>query len=249
MSGAEAAGLAVRDDLGKYFGEFTGTFIMHDEANDRHIVYNEAQSVKPLPPCSTFKIYNSLIALETGVLDSDDANTLINQNGIEYSIGSWNYDHTLASATRDSVVWYFQEVASRIGNQRMQEYIDKMNYGNRDMSGGLTEFWLNSSLQISAWEQVNLLHRLYTGQLPFSAPHIEIVKGNITQSKTEETWFMGKTGSARQGGRSVTGWFVGCVDKQGNRYFFATNIEARDGANSGKAREITVNILRDLGIL
>jgi bla regulator protein BlaR1 len=249
MAGVSAADFAAREDIGKYFAGFTGAFVMYDEANDRYIVFNETQSVKPLPPCSTFKIYNSLIALETGVLDTEDANTLIKWNGIQYSFEAWNRDQTLASATRNSVVWYFQEVASRIGSELMQEYIDKIKYGNRDISGGVTEFWLRSSLQISAREQVDLMKRLYTGQLPFAEKHVAIVKTNITQSKTGNTWFTGKTGSARQGGRAVVGWFIGCVEKQGNRYFFATNIEAQDGADSGKAREITKSILKDLRVL
>ena len=32
-------------------------------------------------------------------------------------------------------------------------------------------------------------------------------------------------------------------------YVFATNIEAADGANGGKAREITKLILKEMGIL
>lgn len=249
MSGAEATELKERSDLGKYFGKFSGTFVMYDEAENRYIVFNESQSEKRLPPCSTFKIYNSLIALETGVLDTEDANTFMPWNGITYSIEAWSKDQTLASATRNSVVWYFQEVAARIGSEQMQAYIDAIDYGNRDISGGISEFWLRSSMQISAREQVELLRRLYNGQLPFSPQNIEIVKRNITQSHTEDTWFMGKTGSAREGGRSTAGWFVGCVEKQGKRCFFAANIEARDEATGGRAREITIDILRNLEVL
>ena len=96
----------------------------------------------------------------------------------------WNHDHTLASATRESVVWYFQELAARIGPERMQEYIDKIGYGNKDISGGLTTFWLGSSLQISALEQVDLLNKLYSGQLPFSAANTAILQKNITLPRT-----------------------------------------------------------------
>jgi beta-lactamase class D len=131
----------------------------------------------------------------------------------------------------------------------MQSYVDKLEYGNRDISGGLTTFWLRSSLQISAREQVDLLHRLYSGKLPISSDNVEIVKKNITLSENNGVRLMGKTGSGFEDGKWILGWFVGCVEKQGNHYFFATNIQAPDGATGGKAREITKLILKDLGVL
>ncbi|MBP2664355.1 MAG: mecR1, partial [Firmicutes bacterium] len=233
----------------KYFTGFTGTFVMYDPANDHYVIYNELQSKKRLSPCSTFKIYNSLIGLETGVLDQEDVFTLFKWNGTKYDFPYWNHDHTLASATQESVVWYFQELASRIGQERMQEYLNKIDYGNRDMSGGLTTFWLRSSLQISAIEQVNLLNKLYSKQLPFSASTLAVVKKNITLSDSNGIKFMGKTGSGFADGKWISGWFVGCIEKHGQRYIVATNIEALDGATGGKAREITKMIAKELNLL
>ncbi|MDU2066068.1 MAG: penicillin-binding transpeptidase domain-containing protein, partial [Sporomusaceae bacterium] len=161
---------------------------------------------------------------------------------------AWNHDQTLSSATRDSVVWYFKELARRIGKERMQEFLDKIQYGNQDISGGLTTFWLRSSLQISAREQVDLLHKLYAGKLPVASENVAIVKRNITISEGNGMRFMGKTGSGFQDDKWILGWFVGCIEKDGNRYFFATNIQGMDGATGGKAREITKLILRDLRI-
>ncbi len=249
MAGVSAADSVAREDIGKYFEGFTGTFVMYDKTNDRYLVFNEPLSLTRLSPCSSFKIYNSLIGLETGVLDQEDVYTLIKWNGTLYPFPAWNHDQTLASATRDSVVWYFQELASRIGEERMQTYLDKIGYGNRDISGGLTTFWLRSSLQISAREQVDLLDKLCSGKLPFSPANVEIVKKNITLSEDNGVRLMGKTGSGFADGKWLLGWFVGCVEKQGNRYFFATNIQATDGATGGKAREITKMILKDLEVL
>ncbi|BBB91163.1 MAG TPA: penicillin-binding transpeptidase domain-containing protein [Methylomusa anaerophila] len=250
ITGVNAAALVEKKEIGKYFTEFTtGTFVMYDEANDQYVVFNEPQSIKRLSPCSTFKIYNSLAGLETGVLDQEDVFTLFKWNGKQYAFPAWNHDQTLASATRDSVVWYFQELASRVGTKRMQAFLDKIGYGNRDISGGLTTFWLRSSLQISASEQVDLLHRLYSEKLPVSPQNVAIVKKNITLSEDNGVRLMGKTGSGFQDDKWLLGWFVGCVEKQGNRYFFATNIEAPDGATGGKAREITKLILKDLQVL
>lgn len=249
IASVNAADFVERDDFEKYAPGFTGTFIMYDETQDQYIVFNEPQSTKRWSPCSTFKIYNSLIGLETGVLDTEDVYTWFKWNGKPYPFPAWNHDQTLASATRDSVVWYFQELASRIGEKRMQEYLDKFDYGNRDISGGLTTFWLRSSLQISAREQVDLLHKLYAGQLPVSPENIEVVKRNITLTENNGVRFMGKTGSGFENGKWELGWFVGCVEKQGTRYFFATNIQASDAATGGKAREISKAILKDLGVL
>ena len=250
MTSTSAAAFIENENFEKYFKGFTSsTFIMYDEADDRYIVFNATQSIKRLSPCSTFKIYNSLAGLETGVLDQEDVYTLFKWNGMQYTFPAWNHDQTLASATRDSVVWYFQEFASQIGTERMQAYLDKIEYGNRDISGGLTTFWLRSSLQISAREQVDLLHRLYSGNLPVSPQNVEIVKKNIRLSGNDNVRLMGKTGSGLEDNKWLLGWFVGCVEKQGNRYFFATNIEASDGATGGKAREITKLILKDLQIL
>ena len=250
MTISSASAFAEKENFEKYFEGFAdSTFVMYDEANDRYVVYNKSQSLKRLSPCSTFKIYNSLIGLETGVLDQEDVYTLSKWDGTRYTFPAWNRDQTLASATKESVVWYFQKIASQIGTERMQVYLDKIEYGNRDISGGLTTFWLRSSLQISAREQVDLLHKLYSGKLPIAPQNMEIVKNNITLSEDNGVRLMGKTGSGFQDGRWLLGWFVGCVEKQGNRYFFATNIQAPDGATGGKAREITKLILKDLQIL
>jgi len=250
MTSANASTLVVKEDFGKYFEGFTtDTFVMYDEANDQYTVFKEPQSTNRLSPCSTFKIYNSLAGLETGVLDQEDVYTCVKWNGTQYTFPAWNHDQTLASATKDSVVWYFQKLASQIGTERMQAFLDKIEYGNRDISGGLTTFWLRSSLQISAREQVDLLHRLYSGKLPVSSENVAIVKNNITLSEDNGVRFMGKTGSGFQDDKFILGWFVGCVEKQGNHYFFATNIQAPDGATGGKAREITKLILRDLQVL
>jgi beta-lactamase class D len=246
---ASAGGLNGQPDLAGHFQGFTGTFVLYDEAADSYLVYGEPQSCERLSPCSTFKIYNSLIGLETGVLDQEDVYTLMKWNGTQHAFPAWNRDHTLASATRDSVVWYYQELAARIGPERMQAWLDKIGYGNRDISGGLTTFWLRSSIKISAREQVDLLHRLYAGQLPVSPDNVAIVARNITLSEQSGVRFMGKTGSGLENGKWLLGWFVGCVEKEGRRYYFAVNIRAADGATGGKAREIANAILRDLTIL
>lgn len=248
-AGASAAGMVIWEDLGRYFAGYTGSFVLYDEDRDQYIIYNEAQSEKRLSPCSSFKIYNSLIGLETGVLNQEDALTREKWDGNSYSIPAWNKDQTLATATRDSVVWYFQRLASRIGPDRMQDYLDRLDYGNRDITGGTTTFWLQSSLQISAKEQVEMLRRISSGDSPFSSRNLEIVKRNITLEDADGVRLMGKTGSGYGNNKWLLGWFVGMVERDGKRYFFATNVENGPEANGGKARDITRALLKKLGIL
>ena len=204
---ARASETVERTDLADIFQGFDGTFIMYDEGADRYTVFNKALSETRLPPCSTFKVFHALIGLDSGVLDRDDARTLMKWNGKPSSIAAWNHDQTLASAMRHSVVWYFQRVATGIGEERRQRGLDRIGYGNRDISGGLTRFWLQSSLKISPREQVGLLRALFNGSLPFAAEDIAVVKRDITLSSGKGVRFMGKTGSGSDDAdRGIIGW-------------------------------------------
>ena len=125
----------------------------------------------------------------------------------------------------------------------MKKYIDDVRYGNCDISGGITKFWLANSLKISAEEQVDFIKRLYFDDLPFSTRSMKIVKKNTELKKTDKGELHGKTGSDREDGKDVLGWFVGYVVHDGHPYVFATNIQAKDGAWGKRAREITESIL------
>lgn len=251
---AEASNVKQQDTLEKYFTGYTGTFILFDEEKDEYLIFNEPQSEKPLSPCSTFKIYNSLIGLETGVLQ--DENTILHWDGTQYPLAAWNKDHTLATAIKASAVWYYQEVATRIGPTRMQYYLDLIPYGNADISGGINNFWLSSSIKISAKEQVELLKRLYANDLPFSPETMDITKKILILSSNNNITFSGKTGSGGPYGmysdpneQYTVGWFVGEIENNGKRYFFATNIEGDKTSTGIKAKEISILILKDMGLL
>jgi len=83
-----------------------------------------------------------MIALEIGVASGPEFS--LKWNGVIYPIASWNRDQTMRSAFSDSVVWFYQEMASRIGPERMSDYVNRLDYGNGDVSGGITNFWLES---------------------------------------------------------------------------------------------------------
>jgi beta-lactamase class D len=233
--------------LEQYFQGYAGTFVLFNLNQNMYIRYNLTRAAERFLPASTFKIMNSLIGLETGVIPDDSY--VIKWDGTRYDLPAWNQDHTLETAIRDSAVWYFQELARRVGKERMQQYVAAANYGNQDISGQIDTFWLEGGLRISADEQVELLRRLYKSELPFSQRPIDIVKDILVLEKTESYRLTGKTGSVQRVTPHV-GWFIGYLETKSNVLFFALNIESQglDG-DGNKAREIAQNVLRDLGWL
>jgi beta-lactamase class D len=221
--------------------------VLLDVSGNQLLRYNPQRCGTRFSPCSTFKIPNSLIGLETGVIA--DADYVIKWDGVVRERPELNRNHTLRSAIANSVVWYYQEVARRVGEQRMQEFLDAIPYGNRDISGGLTTFWLGTSLKISPDEQVEFLRRLQRDELPFSRRSMQVVREILVQDSRPGLIYRGKTGSNRgANGEPDLGWYVGWVEHDGDVYVFATNISGR-GTFGPRAREITENILRERGIL
>jgi bla regulator protein BlaR1 len=147
-----------------------------------------------------------------------------------------------------SVNWYFQELDDRIGQDRLQAYLQQIGYGNENLSGGATPYWLESSLLISPVEQVNLLKALYTNQFGFQETHVETVKDAIRLAEKDGKVLSGKTGTGSVNNQNINGWFIGYVEDSGNTYFFATNIQSKGTSNGSTAAEITLSILRDKGI-
>lgn len=238
---------SLQTEIEKLFQGYPGSFVLFDQENDRYLRFSPERAAGRLLPASTFKILHALIALETGVVP--DENYVIPWDGTHYAVPAWNQNHTLKSAIQDSVVWYFQEVARRIGRERMQRNIDAVGYGNGDISGKVDSFWLEGGLRISADEQVEFLRRFYQNDLPFSTRSLDIVKGSLVLEDTPDSRESGKTGATQLNGMNV-GWFVGYVEKGANVYYFATNLNGTNPEIDGvKAREVTENILRYLGLL
>jgi beta-lactamase class D len=251
--GARSRGTA-RPDLAAYFKEFpAGAFVLYDLKRNRYLRYNEARCRERFTPFSTFKIPNSLVGLETGVIT--DAEFVIKWDEKKYPpfsqdtlpFSAWWQDQTLRTAIKRSVVWYYRELALRVGRQRMQEYVHRLRYGNEDVSGPLDGFWLGSSLKISADEQVEFLKRLYKEDLPVSKRSTRIVKEIITLEEAPGYKLSGKTGGGPLGEGRFLGWFVGYVEAKGDTYFFATQIEGATYASIRDERiAVTKRILSDL---
>ena len=235
--------------LASFFSGYQATFVLLDVKRHTYQHYNPQLAATRFSPCSTFKIPNSLIGLETGVIP--DENFTIKWNGTHYPIAPWNHDHTLTTAFANSVVWYYQELARRVGVKRMRHYVQSVHYGNEDTSSGITTFWLSRSLKISAEEQVAFLNRLVHNRLPFSTRSMNILRRIMVISDKGRVTLRGKTGTAGDTKKKIAtmGWFVGYVTRPDGMYIFATNIQGGSNPSGKTARQITERILADRGLL
>ena len=233
-------------DLSTYFGEYEGSFVLYDLENDAWSIHDMEHATLRVAPNSTYKIYDALFGLEEGVITPE--NSFIAWNGEIYPFEAWNADQTLQSAMNSSVNWYFQTVDEQLGASDVYSYIQEIGYGNENMSGDFSTYWMESSLEISPIEQVELLAKLQNNSFGFAPENINAVKDAICLSSSDAGTFYGKTGTGRVNGQDVNGWFIGYIETADNTYFFATNISADSDATGGNATEITMSILSDMNI-
>lgn len=233
-------------DFSKYFGKYEGSFVLYDLRNDVWSIHDIKHATLRVAPNSTYKIYDALFGLEEGIITPDDS--LIAWSGETYPFEAWNANQTLQSAMNSSVNWYFQSVDEQLGASNIYSYIQEIGYGNENMSGDFSTYWMESSLEISPIEQVELLTQLQNNNFGFAPENINAVKDSICLSSSDAGTFYGKTGTGRVDGQDVNGWFVGLLETADNTYFFATNIGADSDATGGNATEITMSILSDMNI-
>lgn len=231
-------------DLSSYFNGKNGSFVLYDTAKDHYMIYNEDLSTQRVSPDSTFKIYSGLFALEEGIISADSTERA--WDGTVYSIDSWNQDQTLATAMQNSANWYFQELDEQTGYPALRGYYTKIGYGNCDLSGGIEDYWAESTLKISPAEQVALLSDLLRNKWGFDPENIQAVKDALFISDTDMGTLYGKTGTGAENGRNTNGWFVGFLETDGNVYCFSLNMQDSEGASGSAASKAAVNILHDL---
>ena len=227
-----------------------GTFVLLDGRTAQMQCYNCARANQRFLPASTFKIANALIALETGVADGADFALPWNSETAPHQAwwpDAWAKDQTLKSAFAASVVWYYQELARRIGLERMQSDVHRFRHGNEDISGGIDQFWLTGGTRISAVEQVDFLRRFHQNQLGASAHSTNVVKDILVLEQTPHYRLSGKTGWAGLGdSKPGLGWLVGYLERDGFVAFFAMNIDINENADAASRLGIVKSVLRGL---
>jgi beta-lactamase class D len=241
-----------RPELRSYFERerITGGLALLDTASGEISCSDVERCQASYLPASTFKIANTIIALETGIVE--DAETVLPWDGAPRELEEWNAKLTLREAIRTSCVPCYQDIARKIGQARMNDWLVKLDYGNHDATGGIDAFWLGGGLRITPLEQLGFLRRLAEGKLPISERTREIVLDLITLDVGPEHQLLGKTGLVTQerGGREL-GWFVGYVELGARRVYFATTVDshAADVDLIPVRRRVTETALNGIGAL
>lgn len=249
ISTAAFAGWEERAGIGEIFKntEVNGTFVLYDAKADSYIGYNKPRAEKRFVPASTFKIPNSLIGLSVGAVKSVD-DVVPYKSNVPPLSKAWEKDMGLREAIVVSNVPIYQELARRIGLERMRENVSKIKYGNGEIGDAVDTFWLKGPLEISAIEQTQFLARLAKNELPFPKAFQQSVREIVLLEQGENWKLYGKTGWQNAPGKGV-GWWVGWVRKGDCLYTFALNMDIRKASDAGKRMELGKECLKALGIL
>lgn len=240
------------------------TFVLLSEHKKSLSTINAERANKRLSPFSTFKVANSLIALDTGVVKSAQQPLTFDKE--KYPEQAWwppvwkLPSYNLTSAFKYSMVAIYRQMATNIGQTQMQKYLTQFDYGNKNISSGLDDFWLNGSIKISAIEQVNFLQKLYHNKLKVKARSIDILKEVMLVKATDDYKLYAKTGAGwiksdtsnenEDAKKVMSGWYIGFVENAQGMHYFAFNF-TRDSYAQMKANrvEIAMNHLKAAGII
>lgn len=223
-----------------------GTLVLASLATGEVIIHNEARAIQRLAPASTFKVLNTLIALEEGVVTDKDSP--FKWDGHVYEIAEWNRDQTLESAFRVSCVWCYQQIAERVGKEKYRHYLQTAEYGALPQEFDLTAFWLEGTLRISALEQVAFIKKVVLRTLPFSPGSYDTLRDIMLAESAPGYSLYAKTGWAVRTEPQV-GWYVGYVETAQGTWFFATNITVRSPADLPLRLQLTREALLAKGII
>ncbi len=200
-----------------------GSILVYDSNNNIYYSNDFQWASRGNLPASTFKIANSIIGLETGIIESDSTKFL--WDGEEKYLDAWEQDLILKDAFQFSCVPCYQEVARNIGAYEMNAYVEKLAYGKLVIDfSNIDVFWLQGKSKINQMEQIDFLRRLHNSQLPISARTERIVKEIMISEEKENYTLRGKTGLSIEDEKH-NGWYVGYAETDNNVFFFATNLE------------------------
>lgn len=236
-----------RSDWGRIFSDFEaqGTIVVADERTGARstFVYNAARANKRYSPASTFKIPHTLFALDAGAVH--DEFQVFRWDGVKRDFAAHNQDQDLRSAMRNSAVWVYELFAKEIREDRARDYLGKINYGNADPSTKHRDYWIEGNLEISAYEQISFLKRLYRNELPFRIEHQRLVK-DILVVEAGRDWIL----RAKTGWEGRMGWWIGWVEWPTGPVFFALNIDTPNRVSDLQKREAVARaILRSIEAL
>ena len=223
-----------------------GTLVITSLKSGNTFVHNDERAKQRFSPASTFKIMNTLIAVEEGAVAS--ANDLFKWDGHIHGIPDWNHDQTLSSAFKASCVWCYQELARQVGDEKYMFYLKQSDYGELKSEFSTTTFWLDGSLQISALEQIDFLMNVVHRQLPFSENTYETLEKIMLMEKTSAYSLWAKTGWAT-GVKPKVGWYVGYMQTSNDVWLFALNMELDHEKDLPLRQKLVLDTLQSKGII
>lgn len=223
-----------------------------DGSSGKYVRYNAKRAAERFAPCSTFKVPNTAILLESGA--ASDPGFILKYDPALKQPQHWARDFDLRGAFKASALWYYQAMARRAGMRTVQGFLEPFRYGNGDVSGGLDRtgdpFWVDGSLRISADEQVDFLRRFHEGQLGLSERTTRLTREIMVVEDTPSWRLSAKTGACQPDGEDTSNWYVGYVEQDKAVYYFALQMGAKDYGRAYSQRvPIARAILTDLGIL
>lgn len=247
----------VEADWSNYFKGLNGTAVVYDATNQQYTIYNRDLAVTESSLCSTFKIISSLIALENGIIEPE--NSTRTWSGEIFWNEDWNKDIDFPEAFRTSCVWYYRQVIDDIGQDLMKRELDRLQYGNCDISDwegrlntnnsnrALTGFWIESSLLISPVEQVEVMERIFGDNSAYSEETQAELKQVMLLPEIDGTdiTIYGKTGMGKANGIVVDAWFTGFAESTTGKIYFCVRLGRSDGMNvsSQLAKEIATKVV------
>ena len=257
-NGGQARKVTEKPEWGKYFGKLNGAAVIYAPSENSVEIYNAKLAGERRPPCSSFKIISSLTAIEHGIIRPDDS--VRKWSGEKFWYDGWNRDIDFYDAFRSSCVWYFREVTDEIGEETMKKELDRLRYGNCDISDwegcmntnddnrALTGFWIESSLKISPLEQAEVMERILGGGSEYSPSTLAALKKAMLTYEDENVKIYGKTGLGKDYDTTVDAWFTGFAEVRGERLYFCVYLGEceEEEPTSAKAKEIAITLISNI---
>ena len=228
-----------------------GSILIYDFENNKYYSNDFQWAEKGNLPASTFKIPNSIIALETGVVENDS--TLFKWYGEKRYLKNWEQDLIFKQAFHYSCVPCYQEVARKIGEKNMSKHLNEIDYGNMKVDSiNIDSFWLKGESRINQFQQIDFLKRFYHSELPISKRTETIMKRMMVIEHNSIYKLSGKTGWSIKNGNN-NGWFIGYIETQNKTYFFASNIEPKKQFDMAKfpmiRKDVTLKAFKQMKLI